>query len=171
MQWVSHSLHRITLWYYPGCLWLLTLLSLSGCSYDKQMRSFTDDVCVVPEKFEGWRKNGLQFWCKIGLFTILASHLTGACIVHYTVFLPVCSYPAFWYSTFWAFLAATRPCSISSLIVTQIRAALGRVTCELATVLCELKHSRWTLVKKWKVWKVLLFFFSFFPQWFLHCYP
>ncbi|XP_059686464.1 ETS translocation variant 4 isoform X2 [Gavia stellata] len=24
----------------------------SGCSYDKQMRSFTDDVCVVPEKFE-----------------------------------------------------------------------------------------------------------------------
>ncbi|NXV02245.1 ETV4 protein, partial [Cettia cetti] len=23
-----------------------------GCSYDKQMRSFTDDVCVVPEKFE-----------------------------------------------------------------------------------------------------------------------
>ncbi|NWV72937.1 ETV4 protein, partial [Dasyornis broadbenti] len=23
------------------------------CSYDKQMRSFTDDVCVVPEKFEG----------------------------------------------------------------------------------------------------------------------
>ncbi|XP_009072904.1 PREDICTED: ETS translocation variant 4, partial [Acanthisitta chloris] len=24
-----------------------------GCSYDKQMRSFTDDVCVVPEKFEG----------------------------------------------------------------------------------------------------------------------
>ncbi|XP_054657649.1 ETS translocation variant 4 isoform X9 [Grus americana] len=29
------------------------LLSLSGCSYDKQMRSFTDDVCVVPEKFEG----------------------------------------------------------------------------------------------------------------------
>ncbi|XP_014814538.1 PREDICTED: ETS translocation variant 4 isoform X1 [Calidris pugnax] len=32
-----------------------------GCSYDKQMRSFTDDVCVVPEKFEGWRKNGLQF--------------------------------------------------------------------------------------------------------------
>ncbi|XP_054657648.1 ETS translocation variant 4 isoform X8 [Grus americana] len=25
----------------------------SGCSYDKQMRSFTDDVCVVPEKFEG----------------------------------------------------------------------------------------------------------------------
>ncbi|XP_050841639.1 ETS translocation variant 4 isoform X3 [Serinus canaria] len=25
----------------------------SGCSYDKQMRAFTDDVCVVPEKFEG----------------------------------------------------------------------------------------------------------------------
>ncbi|XP_074782948.1 ETS translocation variant 4 isoform X4 [Athene noctua] len=25
----------------------------SGCSYDKQMRSFADDVCVVPEKFEG----------------------------------------------------------------------------------------------------------------------
>ncbi|NXO76133.1 ETV4 protein, partial [Sitta europaea] len=24
-----------------------------GCSYDKQMRSFADDVCVVPEKFEG----------------------------------------------------------------------------------------------------------------------
>ncbi|XP_063210631.1 ETS translocation variant 4 isoform X2 [Chroicocephalus ridibundus] len=24
-----------------------------GCGYDKQMRSFTDDVCVVPEKFEG----------------------------------------------------------------------------------------------------------------------
>ncbi|NXW53842.1 ETV4 protein, partial [Eurystomus gularis] len=24
-----------------------------GCSYNKQMRSFTDDVCVVPEKFEG----------------------------------------------------------------------------------------------------------------------
>ncbi|XP_032058660.1 ETS translocation variant 4 isoform X1 [Aythya fuligula] len=24
----------------------------SGCSYDKQMRSFSDDVCVVPEKFE-----------------------------------------------------------------------------------------------------------------------
>ncbi|NWU24496.1 ETV4 protein, partial [Dyaphorophyia castanea] len=24
-----------------------------GCSYDKQMRPFTDDVCVVPEKFEG----------------------------------------------------------------------------------------------------------------------
>ncbi|NWX64445.1 ETV4 protein, partial [Promerops cafer] len=24
----------------------------SGCSYDKQMRPFTDDVCVVPEKFE-----------------------------------------------------------------------------------------------------------------------
>ncbi|XP_053944190.1 ETS translocation variant 4 isoform X2 [Cuculus canorus] len=24
-----------------------------GCSYDKQMRSFPDDVCVVPEKFEG----------------------------------------------------------------------------------------------------------------------
>ncbi|XP_074418186.1 ETS translocation variant 4 isoform X4 [Larus michahellis] len=24
-----------------------------GCSYDKPMRSFTDDVCVVPEKFEG----------------------------------------------------------------------------------------------------------------------
>ncbi|XP_054505632.2 ETS translocation variant 4 isoform X2 [Agelaius phoeniceus] len=24
----------------------------SGCSYDKQMRSFADDVCVVPEKFE-----------------------------------------------------------------------------------------------------------------------
>uniref|UniRef100_A0A8B9J3G9 ETS variant transcription factor 4 n=1 Tax=Amazona collaria TaxID=241587 RepID=A0A8B9J3G9_9PSIT len=24
-----------------------------GCSYDKQMRSFTDDVCVVPEKCEG----------------------------------------------------------------------------------------------------------------------
>ncbi|NXI13468.1 ETV4 protein, partial [Irena cyanogastra] len=24
-----------------------------GCSYDKQMRSFTDDVCVVPERFEG----------------------------------------------------------------------------------------------------------------------
>ncbi|OWK54857.1 ETS translocation variant 4 [Lonchura striata] len=24
-----------------------------GCSYDKQMRSFMDDVCVVPEKFEG----------------------------------------------------------------------------------------------------------------------
>nr|XP_030112231.3 ETS translocation variant 4 isoform X2 [Taeniopygia guttata] len=24
-----------------------------GCSYDKQMRSFIDDVCVVPEKFEG----------------------------------------------------------------------------------------------------------------------
>ncbi|XP_068068176.1 ETS translocation variant 4 isoform X4 [Anomalospiza imberbis] len=23
-----------------------------GCSYDKQMRSFTDDVCVVPEKIE-----------------------------------------------------------------------------------------------------------------------
>ncbi|NWW35530.1 ETV4 protein, partial [Panurus biarmicus] len=23
-----------------------------GCSYDKQMRSFTDDVCVVPEKYE-----------------------------------------------------------------------------------------------------------------------
>ncbi|NWW48942.1 ETV4 protein, partial [Pedionomus torquatus] len=23
-----------------------------GCSYDKQMRSFPDDVCVVPEKFE-----------------------------------------------------------------------------------------------------------------------
>ncbi|NXT05116.1 ETV4 protein, partial [Prunella fulvescens] len=23
-----------------------------GCSYDKQLRSFTDDVCVVPEKFE-----------------------------------------------------------------------------------------------------------------------
>ncbi|KAM8988689.1 ETS translocation variant 4 isoform 3-T3 [Ara ararauna] len=23
-----------------------------GCGYDKQMRSFTDDVCVVPEKFE-----------------------------------------------------------------------------------------------------------------------
>ncbi|NXY08038.1 ETV4 protein, partial [Pteruthius melanotis] len=23
-----------------------------GCSYDKQMRSFADDVCVVPEKFE-----------------------------------------------------------------------------------------------------------------------
>ncbi|NXU16195.1 ETV4 protein, partial [Pardalotus punctatus] len=23
-----------------------------GCSYDKQMRAFTDDVCVVPEKFE-----------------------------------------------------------------------------------------------------------------------
>ncbi|NWR50586.1 ETV4 protein, partial [Regulus satrapa] len=23
-----------------------------GCSYEKQMRSFTDDVCVVPEKFE-----------------------------------------------------------------------------------------------------------------------
>ncbi|KAK4808648.1 hypothetical protein QYF61_020137, partial [Mycteria americana] len=33
----------------------------SGCSYDKQMRSFTDDVCVVPEKFEGRRKNGFQF--------------------------------------------------------------------------------------------------------------
>ncbi|XP_014741017.1 PREDICTED: ETS translocation variant 4 [Sturnus vulgaris] len=32
-----------------------------GCSYDKQMRSFTDDICVVPEKFEGWRKNGLEF--------------------------------------------------------------------------------------------------------------
>ncbi|NXH06787.1 ETV4 protein, partial [Loxia leucoptera] len=25
----------------------------SGCSYDKQMRAFPDDVCVVPEKFEG----------------------------------------------------------------------------------------------------------------------
>ncbi|OXB71987.1 UNVERIFIED_CONTAM: hypothetical protein H355_003251 [Colinus virginianus] len=24
----------------------------SGCSYDKQMRPFADDVCVVPEKFE-----------------------------------------------------------------------------------------------------------------------
>nr|XP_009513353.1 PREDICTED: ETS translocation variant 4-like [Phalacrocorax carbo] len=24
----------------------------SGCSYDKQTRTFTDDVCVVPEKFE-----------------------------------------------------------------------------------------------------------------------
>ncbi|NXL89530.1 ETV4 protein, partial [Alectura lathami] len=24
-----------------------------GCSYDKQMRPFADDVCVVPEKFEG----------------------------------------------------------------------------------------------------------------------
>ncbi|KAK2536121.1 Etv4 [Columba guinea] len=24
-----------------------------GCSYDKPMRSFADDVCVVPEKFEG----------------------------------------------------------------------------------------------------------------------
>ncbi|KFQ28763.1 ETS translocation variant 4, partial [Mesitornis unicolor] len=24
-----------------------------GCSYDKQMRSFTEDVCVVPEKIEG----------------------------------------------------------------------------------------------------------------------
>ncbi|NWR78468.1 ETV4 protein, partial [Centropus unirufus] len=24
----------------------------SGCSYDKQMRSFADDVCIVPEKFE-----------------------------------------------------------------------------------------------------------------------
>ncbi|NXS54395.1 ETV4 protein, partial [Brachypteracias leptosomus] len=23
-----------------------------GCSYDKQMRSFTDDVCVVPEKYQ-----------------------------------------------------------------------------------------------------------------------
>ncbi|KAM7082051.1 ETS translocation variant 4 isoform 5-T5 [Ciconia maguari] len=32
-----------------------------GCSYDKQMRSFTDDVCVVPEKFEGRTKNGFQF--------------------------------------------------------------------------------------------------------------
>lgn len=56
-----------------------------GCSYDKQMRSFTDDVCVVPEKFEGWRKNGLEFCCKIGLFTILASHLIGVYIAHYTV--------------------------------------------------------------------------------------
>lgn len=32
------------------------LLPLSGCSYDKQMRSFADDVCVVPEKFEGWER-------------------------------------------------------------------------------------------------------------------
>ncbi|XP_030919971.1 ETS translocation variant 4 isoform X2 [Geospiza fortis] len=38
------------------------LLSLSGCSYDKDMRPFADDVCVVPEKFEGWRKKGLEFW-------------------------------------------------------------------------------------------------------------
>ncbi|XP_054137308.1 ETS translocation variant 4 isoform X1 [Melozone crissalis] len=29
--------------------------------YDKQMRPFADDVCVVPEKFEGWRKKGLEF--------------------------------------------------------------------------------------------------------------
>ncbi|NXC31320.1 ETV4 protein, partial [Campylorhamphus procurvoides] len=48
-----------------------------GCSYDKPMRSFTDDVCVVPEKFEGdikqevggyWegppyqRRGSLQLW-------------------------------------------------------------------------------------------------------------
>ncbi|XP_009992472.1 PREDICTED: ETS translocation variant 4 [Chaetura pelagica] len=48
-----------------------------GCSYDKQRRPFTDDVCVVPEKFEGdikqeagWyregppyqRRGSLQLW-------------------------------------------------------------------------------------------------------------
>lgn len=66
------------------------LPSLSGCSYDKQMKSFTDDVCVVPEKFEGRRKNGPQFGCKIGLSSIFASHLTTVYIVRYTVFLQVC---------------------------------------------------------------------------------
>jgi len=72
------------------CLRLPVLLSLSGCSYDKQMRSFTDDVCVVPEKFEGWRKNDSQFGCKIGLSSIFASHLITVYIVHYTLFLQVC---------------------------------------------------------------------------------
>lgn len=66
------------------------LFSPSGCSYDKQMRSFPDDVCVVPEKFEGRRKNGFQFGCKIGLSSIFASHLTTVCIVGHTGFLQVC---------------------------------------------------------------------------------
>ncbi|XP_059725001.1 ETS translocation variant 4 isoform X8 [Haemorhous mexicanus] len=55
----------------------------SGCSFDKQMRAFTDDVCVVPEKFEGWRKKGLEFWCKTGLSITLASPLSSTCMAHY----------------------------------------------------------------------------------------
>ncbi|RMC01517.1 hypothetical protein DUI87_21956 [Hirundo rustica rustica] len=31
-----------------------------GCSYDKQMRPFADDVCVVPEKFEATRPSSTR---------------------------------------------------------------------------------------------------------------
>lgn len=129
----------------PACLGLLLLLSLSGCSYDKQMRAFTDDVCVVPEKFEGWRKKGLEFWCKTGLPITLASPLPSTCMVQYPGSCRcVCTQLFGILLIFWAFLATPRPSSISSLIVIYIRAALGRAACEFATVLCELNNSRQT---------------------------